>query len=110
MNAIVHLTNLKSTTNNVLKAALKTNDKVRKNRDWEDMKGRAVNWIYMNKIKIGIIGLGYVGLPLAVEFAKKYNTHGFDINVNRINELKKAIDSTQEVSEKELSKVLKNSI
>ena len=62
----------------------------------------------MNKIKIGIIGLGYVGLPLAVEFAKKYNTHGFDINVNRINELKKAIDSTQEVSEKELSKVLNN--
>lgn len=43
LNAIVHLTNLKSTTNNVLKAVLKTNDKVRKNRDWEDMKGRAVN-------------------------------------------------------------------
>ena len=43
LNAIVHLTNLKSTTNNVLKAALKTNDKVRKNRDWEDMNGRAVN-------------------------------------------------------------------
>ena len=62
----------------------------------------------MNKIKIGIIGLGYVGLPLAVEFAKKYNTHGFDINVNRINELKKAFDSTMEVSEKELSQVLNN--
>lgn len=62
----------------------------------------------MNKIKIGIIGLGYVGLPLAVEFAKKYNTYGFDINVNRINELKKAIDSTLEVGVKELSRVLKN--
>ena len=36
------------------------------------------------KIKIAIIGLGYVGLPLAVEFGKKYNTLGFDLNENRI--------------------------
>ncbi len=62
----------------------------------------------MSKIKVGIIGLGYVGLPLAVEFAKKYNTYGFDINLNRINELNKAIDSTLEVGVKELSRVLKN--
>lgn len=38
--------------------------------------------------KIGIIGLGYVGLPLAIEFAKKYEVIGFDINSERINELK----------------------
>ncbi len=43
LSALIYLTKLKSTTNNVLNAVLKTNDKVRKNRDWEDMKGRAVN-------------------------------------------------------------------
>ena len=40
------------------------------------------------EIKIGVIGLGYVGLPLAVEFSKRYNTTGFDINESRIKELK----------------------
>jgi UDP-N-acetyl-D-galactosamine dehydrogenase len=44
--------------------------------------------------KLGIIGLGYVGLPLAVEFAKKYKVIGYDINVDRINELKSGIDHT----------------
>ena len=44
--------------------------------------------------KICIVGLGYVGLPLAVEFAKKYLTIGFDINNKRINELNKCIDNT----------------
>ena len=44
----------------------------------------------MNPIKtIGIIGLGYVGLPLAVEFGKKYKTFGYDINISRIKNLKK---------------------
>ena len=42
MEAIVYLTKKKSTTNNVLNSVLKTNDKVRKNRDWEKMKGRAI--------------------------------------------------------------------
>lgn len=52
----------------------------------------------MNKdIKICIIGLGYVGLPLAVEFGKKYNTIGFDINTSRIEELKNGFDRTLEV-------------
>ena len=41
----------------------------------------------MKDIKIGIIGLGYVGLPLAIEFAKYFKTVGFDINKNRISEL-----------------------
>lgn len=50
---------------------------------------------------LGVIGLGYVGLPLAVEFGKKYRTIGFDINESRINELSAGIDRTKEV-EKEL--------
>jgi len=53
--------------------------------------------------KIGMIGLGYVGLPLAVEFGKKYPTVGFDINRQRVAELKKGTDHTLEVSEAELA-------
>lgn len=53
--------------------------------------------------KIAIIGLGYVGLPLAVEFGKKYKVVGFDINQSRITELKKGIDSTLEVTNEELT-------
>ncbi len=54
-------------------------------------------------IKIGVIGLGYVGLPLAVEFGKKYNVVGFDINQERIKELKSGKDRTLEVSSDELA-------
>lgn len=53
--------------------------------------------------KIAIIGLGYVGLPLAVEFGKKYQTIGFDINNTRIAELNAGTDSTLEVSTDELA-------
>lgn len=53
--------------------------------------------------KIAVIGLGYVGLPLAVEFGKKYQTIGFDINNTRILELKSGTDSTLEVDTEELS-------
>jgi UDP-N-acetyl-D-galactosamine dehydrogenase len=56
----------------------------------------------LNNIKIGIIGLGYVGLPLAVEFGKKYNTIGFDINQMRVEELQSGIDCTLECSQEEL--------
>ena len=56
--------------------------------------------------KIAVIGLGYVGLPLAVEFAKKYPTIGFDINEKRINELKNGHDRTLEIEDYELKKVL----
>ena len=59
-------------------------------------------------MKIAIIGLGYVGLPLAVEFAKKYDTLGFDINQDRIKELNSGHDSTLEVSDKNLQSVLIN--
>ncbi len=53
-------------------------------------------------MKLCIIGLGYVGLPLAVEFGKKYETIGFDINTTRIEELRLGIDRTLEVSSEEL--------
>jgi UDP-N-acetyl-D-galactosamine dehydrogenase len=52
--------------------------------------------------KIGIIGLGYVGLPLAVEFGKVMDVVGFDINQERIDELKKGFDRTKEVESDEL--------
>ncbi len=57
------------------------------------------------KYKISIIGLGYVGLPLAFEFAKKYQTIGYDINKKRVAELKNNLDSTLEVSAKNLRSV-----
>ena len=57
-----------------------------------------------NKIIIGILGLGYVGLPLAVEFSKKFNVVGFDINEKRIKNLKNNKDHTLEVSRKNLIK------
>ena len=48
--------------------------------------------------KIGILGLGYVGLPLAVEFGKQYQTVGFDLNEKRVHELSEGKDSTLECS------------
>ena len=57
----------------------------------------------LDNIKIGMIGLGYVGLPLAVEFGRKYPTVGFDINQHRITELQSGRDHTLEVSEEELA-------
>lgn len=58
----------------------------------------------LEEIRIGIIGLGYVGLPLAVEFGTRYPTVGFDINVDRIKQLNKKIDVTNETSEAELER------
>ena len=60
----------------------------------------------MDKTRIALIGLGYVGLPLAVEFAKKFPVAGFDIKQERILELRKGCDSTLEVDEHELASVL----
>ena len=57
----------------------------------------------MNTKKIAIIGLGYVGLPLAVEFGKKRKTIGYDLDHDRVKELLKGIDSTRETTSKELS-------
>ena len=52
----------------------------------------------IHNIKIGILGMGYVGLPLAVEFSKYFNVIGFDIDIDRVSELKSGNDSTREVS------------
>ena len=57
-------------------------------------------------IKIGIIGLGYVGLPLASLFATKYSVIGFDINENRISELNAGFDATREIDESLLKSVM----
>lgn len=54
------------------------------------------------KVKLCIVGLGYVGLPLAVEFGKRYRTVGFDLNAARIEELRRGTDSTLEVADDEL--------
>src|SRR4030095_10183442 len=52
--------------------------------------------------RIGVVGLGYVGLPLAVEFGKHFDTVGFDIKASRIDELKNGRDNTLECSPAEL--------
>ncbi len=61
----------------------------------------------LSEHKIGVIGLGYVGLPLAVEFGKTYDTVGFDINQSRIDELESGVDSTLEVESADLAKATK---
>ena len=63
--------------------------------------------IEQNKISIAVIGLGYVGLPLAVEFSKKYPVVGYDLNNDRINELRKGYDRTGEINS-EILKSTKN--
>ena len=57
----------------------------------------------LKQIRIGIIGLGYVGLPLAVEFGRRYPTVGFDVKTSRIDELIAGTDSTLEVPDSELA-------
>src|SRR5699024_6415313 len=58
--------------------------------------------------RIAVIGLGYVGLPLAIEFGKKYQVLGFDINVERVNELKQGKDHTQEADIQVLNSLINN--
>ena len=60
------------------------------------------NFMKLAELKIAIIGLGYVGLPLAVEFGKKVSVVGFDISAKRIDELRNGQDHTLEVSPHEL--------
>lgn len=64
----------------------------------------------LENCKIGIIGLGYVGLPLAVAFAEKYPVVGFDINKSRVDELLNAVDSTLEIENYQLQSVLRNDL
>jgi UDP-N-acetyl-D-glucosamine/UDP-N-acetyl-D-galactosamine dehydrogenase len=60
--------------------------------------------------KIGILGMGYVGLPLALAFSKKYKTIGYDISAKRVRDLNNNIDNTNEVSFKQLEKLNNNLI
>ena len=60
----------------------------------------------LNNPKIAVIGLGYVGLPLAVEFGKKFPTVGFDINTHRVKELQEGHDHTLEVEDENLNNVI----
>ncbi|MDU8885496.1 nucleotide sugar dehydrogenase [Yeosuana sp. MJ-SS3] len=62
----------------------------------------------MENTKIAIIGLGYVGLPLSVEFAKQFPVVGFDINSKRVAELNRSIDKTLEVEQEVLQEVLQH--
>ena len=64
----------------------------------------------MKNTLIGIIGLGYVGLPLAAAFASKYEVVGFDINIKRIKELNKGLDVTNELTSEQLDKVVRTSL
>jgi UDP-N-acetyl-D-galactosamine dehydrogenase len=59
----------------------------------------------LGNCRIGVVGLGYVGLPLAVEFGKHFETIGFDVNPQRVAQLRKGRDSTLEVSSEELRAV-----
>ena len=61
----------------------------------------------MKKYKIAVVGLGYVGLPLSIEFGKKFDTFGFDISKKRISELMDGMDSTLEISKSELNAATK---
>lgn len=58
----------------------------------------------MKNMKIAVIGLGYVGMPLAVEFSKKYPVVGFDINEARVKELQGGSDRTREIDSSSLER------
>lgn len=62
--------------------------------------------INLKELKISVVGLGYVGLPLAVEFSKKFPVLGFDLSVKRIEELNNKIDKTNELSTDVLERVM----
>ena len=61
----------------------------------------------LKNVHIAVIGQGYVGLPLAIAFGKKYPTIGFDINLSRIDNLKKGVDHTNEASQQQLTRTSK---
>ena len=66
--------------------------------------------VNINRIKIAVIGLGYVGLPLAIEFGKKFNVLGFDINDKRVEELSNGDDRTMEADLESLNQVTQSII
>ena len=56
----------------------------------------------LNKKEIVIVGLGYVGLPLSIEFGRKFKTLGYDISKKRVSELKKKFDSSYQISKRQI--------
>ena len=64
----------------------------------------------LTSCKVAVVGLGYVGLPLLIEFSKKYSSIGFDIDKKRIAELKEGFDKTNEISEKDLEASISNGL
>ena len=64
----------------------------------------------MNKKIIGVVGLGYVGLPLSLAFSKKYKTFGYDIDDNRVKQLNCGVDITEEVDLNELKNQISNNL
>lgn len=73
-------------------------------------KSNLIKDFLKRKKSIAVVGLGYVGLPLAVELARVFNVIGFDIKKQRIDELSKGIDSTHEISREELSRSIGTNI
>jgi len=65
-----------------------------------------MRYFELNDVKIAILGLGYVGLPLAIEFAKKYAVLGFDISIDRVEALQDGVDYTKEAVDNDLKNVL----
>ncbi len=63
-----------------------------------------INSVNKNNLRLAVVGLGYVGLPLAVEFGKLRSVIGFDVNKNRIHELINGLDSTLETTPDDLKK------
>ena len=61
-----------------------------------------INQLLNKETKLGVIGLGYVGLPIALEFAKKIKVVGFDINEPRVDLMKQNIDPSKELEKKEI--------
>ena len=65
------------------------------------------NFPKLSETKIAVVGLGYVGLPLAIELGKKFPVVGFDLNINRIQQLKNQEDKTHEINQNDFSKANK---
>ena len=76
----------------------------------KELKYKLDTFMLKSENRIAVIGLGYVGLPLAVEFAKHYPVTGFDVNKNRVTELQNAEDHTLEVDESVLKAVINTNI
>lgn len=68
----------------------------------ELQNGKLIDLVKSSNAKLAIIGLGYVGLPLAVEFGKKFDTVGFDVKNERLDMLRRGVDTTLETSEEDL--------